>query len=264
MNASIAAGGASKRTSDTVREAGSLVEAGLSESGIEAKLQRARGVASSHVMSAENLVAKLNFTLEHTMLESNTQGRMWIDNILLRVAAMVRGGNSKRLIIEPLLAHEELRGGSCDGRTDYLLCLADERRAGSIVRHGEDLQRTLRRGGVHGMFLAAVEGPVANLAVHVPEAIAKMRTCARRMEWRHMRGAITNGRAWMFLFLKLDEGSAGGQYWTSWRMQVTIVNEFGTAVHVTCESVEKIVAILFDWVMHAAEELEQDEWFAIC
>ncbi|KAH9846304.1 hypothetical protein C2E23DRAFT_853672 [Lenzites betulinus] len=255
---------------DIVPGYGRLVSRAMPSDVLENKLRHAQDTAADHVMSSHNLIAKLNFLLRHSMSDtSEAHARLWIDSFLFRVTAMV--ANERRLLIgvEVFAASETLvvkpRHIETSGKIDYVLLLVDEAIADSVLSE-EDLHGALRGakpGTVHGLFVAEAKGPSENLLAHLPQAIVEMQACARRLKSRHIRGTLTCGKAWCFLFLKLNENLVGGTYWVSPRFDVGIVPTTLGPRLVDEESVVAIVARLYDWVMHAAEELDDVGWFVV-
>ena len=60
---------------------------------------------------------------------------------------------------------------------------------------------------------------------------------------RYIRGTITDGTDWIFLYLELNAEQTGGKYYQSIAMSV---NEADIAVNK--DKVDKLVAVLADWV----------------
>ncbi|KAI0833900.1 hypothetical protein BC628DRAFT_1308474 [Trametes gibbosa] len=248
---------------------GRLVSKSLPSDVVADKLRHAQDTAADHVMSSHNLVAKLNFLLRHSMSDTVSHARLWIDSFLFRVTAMV--AKERRLLIgvEVFAASETLvvkpRHIETSGKVDYVLLLVDEEIADSVLSE-QDLHGALRGakpGTVHGLFVAEAKGPSENLLAHLPQAIVEMQACARRLKSPHIRGTLTCGKAWCFLFLKLNDSLVGGTYWVSPRFDVGIIPTTLGPRLVDEESVVAIVARLYDWVLHAAEELDEVGWFVV-
>ena len=69
---------------------------------------------------------------------------------------------------------------------------------------------------------------------------------------RYIRGALTNGREWIFVLLELNSDQKGGKYWRSdiprKVKQSYESDELAKDVTVKESDVDVIVAILADWV----------------
>ncbi|KAH9929721.1 uncharacterized protein B0H18DRAFT_1117274 [Fomitopsis serialis] len=122
---------------------------------------------------------------------------------------MIEG--SKRLIIggEVFAADEivatEPPKVSIGGHNDYVLFFVDEGIASGIL--GEK-------------NFAQAKGQNEDLVDHIPQVMVEMQACAKRLKSRHIRGTITNGRAWIFLLLELNDNFVGGRYWASQRYEI--------------------------------------------
>jgi len=83
-----------------------------------------------------------------------------------------------------------------------------------------------------------------------------MAACATRINQKTIRGALSNGRTWIFLILTFNDDAPGGLYCDSEPIDLKMFGD--TIGH---ESADLIAGILSHWIAHAYEELQDDDWF---
>jgi len=90
---------------------------------------------------------------------------------------------------------------------------------------------------------------------HIPQTVAEMYGTAIFLDKNIIRGALSNGREWIFIILYRDEDSGGGRYRHSTPIQLEHPGE-GYA-----HRPDVITGILTYWAEHSFEDLDNFDWF---
>jgi len=84
-----------------------------------------------------------------------------------------------------------------------------------------------------------------------------MSVYAARLKQKTIRGALSNVRVWIFLVLRLSEGSP------SCFMDSHPVRLYSARKEVNQESADLIAGVLSYWIEHSFEDIDDDDWFCI-
>ena len=140
------------------------------------------------------------------------------------------------------------------------------------VLQEKDLGNALKdtKGEVRGLFVAEAGRQNELVPDHIPQAIVEMQACVGRLKYAlhiplsiswaqpkweisgHIHSTVADGKVWIFIFIKLNEASNAGRYWTSLGFNVDTSSADNGAKTVNERSVHKIVAILPDWVCNSS------------
>ncbi|KAK7694107.1 hypothetical protein QCA50_003683 [Cerrena zonata] len=148
------------------------------------------------------------------------------------------------------------------GLIDYFVFTIDKKyRRASTLEHN---LKTLITHGVPIRGLCVIEAKTTSILLrhHIGRAVAEMHACGLHLGYTTIRGALTNGKSWIFLILTLDEKGGGGVWSASRHFDVHHDHHPTTNMEkVNEDSVNIIVGILAYWAEHCVESLTDDDWF---
>ncbi|TDL20122.1 hypothetical protein BD410DRAFT_899713 [Rickenella mellea] len=88
-----------------------------------------------------------------------------------------------------------------------------------------------------------------------------MYECGKLLQKRVVRGAVTNGRNWIFLLVKLNDGYSGGTFKQSSLVRCNIAHSHDDGLEILQPGPDLIAAILTHWIEKGFTNLESDDWF---
>ncbi|KAI0248035.1 hypothetical protein BJV78DRAFT_849657 [Lactifluus subvellereus] len=106
-----------------------------------------------------------------------------------------------------------------------------------------------------------IEAKLLNPWEHVPQAVCEMYACGKLLHKKVLRGALTNGRDWIFLLIKLNDDYDGASY------KQSVVVEPGTTKNLDGQPVilepwpDLIATSLSHWIENSSVDLGSDDWF---
>ncbi|KAI0074178.1 hypothetical protein K474DRAFT_1710050 [Panus rudis PR-1116 ss-1] len=243
-----------------------LDKMGISASGLlELKPDAiSRGVekdvlGADSLWSSDMLCRHLRFLDGLVPRRNEAAARLWINAFFYRVAVMIPTGSNVVLSVEqvvPSVTTSDTSAHTLSGYIDWTAMLMPPKEAHIFLRNPA-LQHL--RNVMSALFVSEAKGPDQLLENHVQQTIGEMLACARTTGKTIIRGVLTNGRAWIFLVLKLNE-NGGGSYLQSDQLHISS----RVLPQIEKEAVSLISAILSYWLEHSHEELNvEDDYFTI-
>lgn len=190
-----------------------------------------------HLCLLEGLVPRTN--------EAAT--RLWINAFFFRVAFMLSGSSKFVLNVEQNVL---------SGFVNFTAISTTETHARYLLQNPR-LKKLPAQD--HALFVTEAKGSDQRLASHIPRALGELYACAKHLERRIIRGALTNGHEWIFFFLRLNEGGSGGEYFQSKGINLMRGGETG----ISREDSSLIAAIIADWILHSHNEIGNDDYFTM-
>lgn len=106
-----------------------------------------------------------------------------------------------------------------------------------------------------------IEAKLFNPSDHVPQAVCEMYACGKFLQKKILRGALTNGRDWIFLLIKLDDDYDGASYQQSAVVQLRTTESLDGQLVISGPWPDLIAAILSHWIINSFVDLGSDDWF---
>jgi len=106
-----------------------------------------------------------------------------------------------------------------------------------------------------------VEAKLFNPSDHVPQAVSEMYASGKFLQTKFVRGALTNGREWIFLHLKFTDDYEGASYSQSSIIKWTATENLDGVGEVLRPWPDLIAAILADWIENSFVGIGSDDWF---
>jgi len=117
-------------------------------------------------------------------------------------------------------------------------------------------------GDSTGFFV--VEAKLHDPADHIPQAVAELFACAKHLDKQVVRGALTNGRDWIFLLVKLNDDRNGASFMQSDIIHLNTHQEGLSGPQVMTRPFPDLIAgILSHWMQNSFVELARDDWFEV-
>ncbi|PPQ98006.1 hypothetical protein CVT26_003068 [Gymnopilus dilepis] len=196
--------------------------------------------------SSENLYRHLLLLEGLVPRTTETSARAWIDAFLFRASAML--GEDKHLIVnmEHVVPATTISSSSLSTLSrfiDYSAVATDRRTAEILLRNSGLL--ALKALRPYSFFV--VEAKPFNLPEHVPQAVSEMYASGKLLETKFVRGALTNGRDWIFLYLQFADNYEGASFSQSSVITWTARVDPNGEREIIRPWPEMIAAILADW-----------------
>ncbi|KAH6885621.1 hypothetical protein BKA70DRAFT_1466127 [Coprinopsis sp. MPI-PUGE-AT-0042] len=102
-----------------------------------------------------------------------------------------------------------------------------------------------------GSVFLVSQGPLNDLETYLPQFVLKLLECARTKKKSTIRGAVTNGREWMFLILPSIMKTRGQYIYSS-----KIVTHISSSPVLSRKNVSTIAAVLGHWAKYSHEDYD--------
>ncbi|EIN11128.1 hypothetical protein PUNSTDRAFT_65426 [Punctularia strigosozonata HHB-11173 SS5] len=216
-------------------------------------------LGADSLWSSDMLCRHLQF-LEGLVPRTNeAAARLWINAFFYRVAVMISSDSKMVLSVEqvvPSVTVSNTSAHTLSGYIDWTAVVMSAHKANIYLRN-PFLQHL--KNDESALFVSEAKGPDQLLQHHVPQAVGEMLACARTARKPIIRGVLTNGRAWIFIILKLND-KGGGSYLQSEELSISSL----VLSEISQEAVSLISAIISHWMVHSHEELHgEDDYFTI-
>ncbi|KAG2116645.1 uncharacterized protein F5147DRAFT_769016 [Suillus discolor] len=221
---------------------------------------RARDLAvleeEGELWSSSNLYCHLSFLENHVARDNEAGARTWIDAFLFWAAAMLPRHKHFLLNMEYCVPEMTIAPGSAETLSGFLDCA---RVVSDRYLKSASLQE-LKVMGLFGFFVT--EAKYNKLGEnYITQAVCEMYTCAKNLQRKFIHGALSNGQAWIFLFLTLNDGFNGATYKQSDEIVVNLSWASEGRTSVCAPQPDIIAAVLAHWIENSLADLENDEWF---
>ncbi|KAF8237674.1 hypothetical protein L208DRAFT_1421509 [Tricholoma matsutake] len=226
----------------------------------EKRIGATTSLGEDELWSSANLYRQL-LVLE-TLIPRTTEAsaRAWIDAFFFRVSAMLPPNQRMVLSMEHAVPATTISPSSLStlsGFVDYTAVVASQRAAANFLTSPH--LYVLKSQMPSSFFV--VEAKLFNPSDHVPQAVCEMYACGKLLQKKVLRGALTNGRDWIFLLIKLNDDYDGASYKQSSVIQLRTSESLSGQLAITEPWPDLIAAILSHWIEKSFADLGSDDWF---
>ncbi|CAA7257445.1 unnamed protein product [Cyclocybe aegerita] len=201
-------------------------------------------------------------TMYSIAISTKASARTWIDAIFFRAMAMLSSSlveQRKQLVLGLKLSVSTTVGQAVlKGFIDYTILKAGKTPAASFLR-APQLSK-LAKESDPALFVAEAKAVGVPLGQQVPQALGEMYACAGALKKSIIRGALTDGRVWIFLLLKLNADEPGATYHVSHEVSIMGAGPLFRP-QVDPKACAIIAAILAYWIEHSFEDIGDEDWF---
>ncbi|KAH9979063.1 hypothetical protein BGW80DRAFT_1222200 [Lactifluus volemus] len=225
---------------------------------LEDRIVMTASLGQNELWSSANLYRQLQ------LLESLTRASApWIDAFFFRVSAMLPPNKRMALIMEhivPAATIDPSSLSSLSGFVDYTAIVASHCVARNSLFPPAHLLSpqlyVLRSYMPTGFFV--IEAKFFNPSDHIPLAVCDLFACGKLLQ-QVLRGALTNGRDWIFLLVKLNNNYEWASYQQSSMVQLPTTGSLGGQPK--SSEPDLISGILAFWIENSFVDLGSDDWF---
>ncbi|KAI0263432.1 hypothetical protein BC834DRAFT_971412 [Gloeopeniophorella convolvens] len=190
---------------------------------IHARAQQCRSLdLPGSCMSSKDLGILLN-TVENLYSTTAEAGsRIFINLILLRVAAMLEVDNKQFIAFPEFtlptvnLTPKASSATRVGGQVDYLVAVTPTDLVEQVLCAPTILQKPCSFVDVSLAIIVAETSMDPSLLNHIPQAVLKVAALAKIHKKRRMRGALTTGKEWVFFIFEANLSGEGGIYSHPW------------------------------------------------
>ncbi|CAA7260785.1 unnamed protein product [Cyclocybe aegerita] len=226
----------------------------------EERLAKSTGISEEELWSSENLYRHLKL-LENRF--SRTIGaRPWIEALLFRVHAILPSGEYMVINMDHDVSLTPENTSALPTPDDFVvhsvIVVNDECHARRFLSFP-----SLARIRVHNpSTFFILETKFLDPLCHVPQAADELYECAKRLDKKIIRGALTSGEDWIFLHLKMNDDGNGASYHYSERLRLyKAQTNLAADVEISRPWPDLIAAILSSWIENSHSEITDDDWF---
>ncbi|KAG2070800.1 hypothetical protein BDR04DRAFT_1118077 [Suillus decipiens] len=112
-----------------------------------------------------------------------------------------------------------------------------------------------------GFFVT--EAKLYNISNNFPQAVCEMYACGKYLQKKVVRGALTNGREWIFIFMKFNDNYDGASYQRSNIVKFDTVSNSDGQLVIPGSWPDILAAILSHWIQNSFADLKSDDWFEV-
>ncbi|KAF4603013.1 hypothetical protein AB1N83_001894 [Pleurotus pulmonarius] len=226
------------------------------------RLDEERVIGEHQLWSHETFYRHLCF-LQSSVSHTGASARTFIDAFCYRAAAILssRSSEGKRVVLGLELPVNATVGGGeaiLRGFVDYAILFAGDTRATSFIC--EPLLSKIRLHSDCVLFVTEAKAVDVSLYHQLPQALGAMYACSAAVNKKIIRGALTNGRAWLFLVLKVLPDGRGGEYSVSKEISIMTAGADFT-LEVNSNSCAQISVIIASWIENSFEDLDSSDWY---
>ncbi|KAK1217028.1 hypothetical protein PQX77_020328 [Marasmius sp. AFHP31] len=225
------------------------------EHELKHKLDAANEVGKTELWSSNGLYEHLK-ALDNLIPkdEQAPTRRLWIDALLFRVAAMSPPG--KQTVLLSLEKSPSPRGCAT-----YGAFLIEKHEAQSITMISPEV---LPPDLFHHPFLVVETKTNPRDDTQLPLALSRMHGFCQTHKRSLLRGALTNGREWLFILLKAGPNGDGFGYWISEKVyKVADVRSSRHPDEVSFPHRDIVTGVIAHWISHSEEDISDDDWFIL-
>lgn len=178
---------------------------------LDSRIKKTSLLGNDQLWCSDNMYRHLTMLERQVSRKTEASARAWIDTFFFRAMAMVPPTERMVLNMEYTVPSPTIRPqsfGTISGRTDYTAIIAKPGAATVLLTTTEIL--SLQRYIPSGFFVA--EGKSGELTRYIPQAVAEIYACAKNLQKDILRGALTNGREWIFLIVFCKKDGDGATY----------------------------------------------------
>lgn len=195
--------------------------------------------------------------------QAEVTSRAWIDAFFFRASAMLPSNKAMILNMEHVVSATTISTSSSrtlGGFVDYTAIVADECDAPLFLTSPQlDYLRTLP---MPSGFFVTVAGP-HHLSNYIAQAVCEMYACGKYLQKKVIRGALTNGREWIFIFIKFNDDYDGASCQRSSIVKFDTMSDSNGRLVIIGSWPDIIAAILLHWIQNSFVDLTSDDWFEV-
>ncbi|KAF7439838.1 hypothetical protein PC9H_000175 [Pleurotus ostreatus] len=226
------------------------------------RLDEERVIGENQLWSHETFYRHLCL-LQSSVTQTEASARTFIDAFFYRAAAILssRSSEGKRVVLGlevPVNATVGKEEATLKGFVDYAILFAGDTRATSFIR--EPLLSKIRLHSDFVLFITEAKAVDVSLYHQLPQALGEMYACSAAVNKKIIRGALTNGRAWLFLILKVLPDGRGGEYSVSKEISIMTPGVDFT-LEVNSNSCAQISVIIASWIENSFKDLDSSDWY---
>ncbi|KAL0959497.1 hypothetical protein HGRIS_011207 [Hohenbuehelia grisea] len=226
------------------------------------RLDEERVVGENQLWSHEMFYRHLCL-LQSSVTQTEASARTFIDACFYRAAAILssRSSEGKRVVLGLELPVNAIVGrdeATLKGFVDYAILFAGNARATSFIR--DPLLSKIRLHSDFVLFVTEAKAVNVSLYHQLPQALGEMYACSAAVNKKIIRGALTNGRAWLFLILKVLPDGQGGEYSVSKEISIMTAG-VDFALEVNSNSCAQISVIIASWIENSFKDLDSSDWY---
>ncbi|KDQ32652.1 hypothetical protein PLEOSDRAFT_1110213 [Pleurotus ostreatus PC15] len=226
------------------------------------RLDEERVIGENQLWSHETFYRHLCL-LQSSVTQTEASARTFIDAFFYRAAAILssRSSEGKRVVLGlevPVNATVGKEEATLKGFVDYAILFAGDTRATSFIR--EPLLSKIRLHSDFVLFITEAKAVDVSLYHQLPQALGGMYACSAAVNKKIIRGALTNGRAWLFLILKVLPDGQGGEYNVSEEISIMTAGVDFT-LEVNSNSCAQISVIIASWIENSFKDLDSSDWY---
>lgn len=226
-------------------------------------------VAATTSLGQNELWSSTNLYRQLLLLESlvpkttEATARAWIDAFFFRASAMLPSNKAMILNMEHVVPATTISPWSLrtiGGFIDYTAIVADECDAPLFLTSPRlEYLRTLPMPS--GFFVK--EAKIYNISDHIAQAVCEMYACGKYLQKKVIRGALTNGREWIFIFMEFNDNYYGASYQRSNVVKFETTTDSDGQLVIPGLWPDIIAAILSHWIQNSFVDLKSDDWFEV-
>ncbi|KIJ51002.1 hypothetical protein M422DRAFT_204014 [Sphaerobolus stellatus SS14] len=233
---------------------------------LEERIAATTSLGQDKLWSSPNMYRQLHLLESLIPRTTEASARAWIDAFFFRASAMLP--EAKRMVLNmehavpaTTISPSSLR--TLSGFVDYTAVVASERTADFFLTtpHLHILRTPTQHSMPSGFFVT--EAKLHNPSEHIPQAVSEMYACGKLLQKKVLRGALTNGRDWIFLLMKFNDNYDGASYMHSPVIQLTTTKDLNGRVVISEPWPNLIAAILLYWIENSFEDFGNDDWFEL-
>ncbi|KAG9227094.1 hypothetical protein CCMSSC00406_0008294 [Pleurotus cornucopiae] len=226
------------------------------------RLDEERVIGENQLWSHETFYRHLCL-LQSSVAQTEASARTFIDAFFFRAAAILssRSSEGKRVVLGLELPVNATVGGgeaTLKGFVDYAILFTGNTRATSFIR--DPLLSKIRLHSEFVLFVTEAKAVDVSLYHQLPQALGEMYACSAAVNKKMIRGALTNGRAWLFLILKVLPDGRGGEYSVSNEISIMTAG-VDFALEVNSNSCAQISVIIASWIENSFKDLDSSDWY---
>ncbi|KAG1727127.1 hypothetical protein EDB19DRAFT_1750969 [Suillus lakei] len=228
----------------------------------DTRIAETTSLGQSALWSSENLYRQLNLLESLIPRTTEASARAWIDAFFFRASAMIPPDKSMVLNMEHIVPATTISPSSLQtlsGFIDYTAVVVDKRRVEFLL----DTSQLGSLGRIMPSSFFVMEAKLSDPSEHVAQAVYEMYACGKFLQKKVLRGALTDGHDWMFLFIKFNDNYDGASYQQSRLLKLRATKDVDDRPVIHRPWADLIAAILSYWVQNSFEDLGSDDWFEV-
>jgi hypothetical protein len=234
------------------------------KSDLDERIASTSSLKEDDLWSSNNLYRQLNLLENLVARNTEASARAWIDALFFRATAMLSSDKHMVLTMEYAVPSVNIGPSNINisGLIDYAAIVANKKNARIFRQDSRLLTIKRNMGDSTGLFV--VEAKLHDPANHIPQAVVAFFACAKHLDKQVIRGALTNGREWIFLLVKLNDDRNGASFMQSDIIHLNTQQERLSGPQVMIRPFPDLIAgILSHWMQNSFVELASDDWFEV-